>query len=80
LRYSCDMAIMDLVTFATLDGAAMSDPHANPVVASCSYCGGSATASQLATWGFERSAGRVRYLCPACVRAALPQIETFLSH
>lgn len=74
------MAIMELVTYATVDGSSMSEPHPHHELASCVYCGAQASAPELATWGFESLAGRSRYLCPACVRVALPQIETFLSY
>jgi hypothetical protein len=74
------MAIMDLVTYATVDGASMGDYSENPDQVICSSCSTDSSQVTLALWGFERSKEGIRHICPTCVRVALPQIEALLPY
>jgi hypothetical protein len=71
---------MDLVTYATVDGASMGDHGENLTAVICNDCGAKSARDSWAMWGFERSQRGIRHMCPTCVRVALPNIEALLPH
>lgn len=82
LRYSRDMAIMDLVRDITPTGelnlAAIAAAGASTVT--CADCGMNGGSVAPMSWSFTRTRGRVQRHCPECVRLNLHEIETFVSH